>query len=65
MTCRHCGNVWTSYEEKETDVNIAVGLVADAAASASDIALIVSALACARVGRGWTGVTRVSVPDIP
>jgi hypothetical protein len=43
MTCRHCGKVWTSYEEKETDVNIAVGLVADAAASASDIALIVSA----------------------
>lgn len=41
MTCRHCGNVWTSYEEKETDVNIA--LVAYAAASASDIALIVSA----------------------
>ncbi|HEY5357677.1 MAG TPA: NYN domain-containing protein [Streptosporangiaceae bacterium] len=24
MTYRHCGNVWTSYEEKETDVNIAV-----------------------------------------
>jgi hypothetical protein len=43
MTCRHCGKVWTSYEEKETDVNIAVALVADAAASASDIALIVSA----------------------
>jgi hypothetical protein len=43
MTCRHCGKVWTSYEEKETDVNIAVALVADAAASVSDIALIVSA----------------------
>ncbi len=43
MSCRHCGNVWTSYEEKETDVNIAVALVADAAASASDIALVVSA----------------------
>ena len=43
MTCRQCGNAWTSYEEKETDVNIAVALVADAAASASDIALIVSA----------------------
>jgi uncharacterized LabA/DUF88 family protein len=43
MTCRRCGSTWTSYEEKETDVNIAVALVADAAASASDIALIVSA----------------------
>lgn len=43
ITCRQCGSAWTSYEEKETDVNIAVALVADAAASASDIALIVSA----------------------
>ncbi len=43
MTCRQCGSAWTSYEEKETDVNIAVALVADAAASASDLALIVSA----------------------
>jgi hypothetical protein len=43
MTCRQCGSAWTSYEEKETDVNIAVALVADTAAAASDIALIVSA----------------------
>ncbi|HTV99806.1 MAG TPA: NYN domain-containing protein [Streptosporangiaceae bacterium] len=43
MACRQCGSSWTSYEEKETDVNIAVSLVADAAASASDIALIISA----------------------
>jgi uncharacterized LabA/DUF88 family protein len=43
MRCRQCGSSWNSYEEKETDVNIAVALVADAAASASDIALIVSA----------------------
>jgi hypothetical protein len=43
VACRQCGNVWTSYEEKETDVNIAVSLVADAAAAASDIALIISA----------------------
>lgn len=43
VTCRQCGSVWTSYEEKETDVNIAVSLVADAAAGASDIALIISA----------------------
>jgi uncharacterized LabA/DUF88 family protein len=43
MICRQCGNAWTSYEEKETDVNIAVSFVADAAAAASDIALIISA----------------------
>jgi hypothetical protein len=43
MTCRQCGSAWVTYEEKETDVNIAVALVADAAASASDIALIISA----------------------
>ena len=43
MTCRQCGSTWTSYEEKETDVNIAVALVADAAAAASDLALIISA----------------------
>jgi hypothetical protein len=43
MVCRQCGNVWTSYEEKETDVNVAVSLVADAAAAASDLALIISA----------------------
>ena len=43
VACRRCGSVWTSYEEKETDVNIAVSLVADAAAAASDVALIISA----------------------
>ena len=32
-----------AYEEKETDVNMAVSLVADTAAAASDLALIVSA----------------------
>lgn len=41
--CRRCGNSWTVYEEKETDVNIAVNLVADAANKLTDAALIVSA----------------------
>jgi len=41
--CWRCGNVWTSYEEKETDVHVAVSVVADSAIAASDIALIVSA----------------------
>jgi hypothetical protein len=42
-TCRQCGNSWISYEEKETDVNVAVSLVADAAAGASDLALLITA----------------------
>lgn len=41
--CRGCGKVWSTYEEKETDVNIAVSLVADAAAARSDLALLISA----------------------
>lgn len=43
ISCRQCGSTWPSYEEKETDVNIAVSIVADAAAAASDLALIISA----------------------
>jgi uncharacterized LabA/DUF88 family protein len=43
QACRSCGATWTSYEEKETDVNIAVSLVADAAASAADLAVLISA----------------------
>jgi hypothetical protein len=43
QTCRQCANSWISYEEKETDVNVAVSLVADAAAGASDLALLISA----------------------
>jgi uncharacterized LabA/DUF88 family protein len=43
VTCWNCAHVWTSYEEKETDVSVAVSLVADAARAASDLALIISA----------------------
>lgn len=43
MSCRGCGSSWTHYEEKETDVNIATAVVADAAAGKADTALIVSA----------------------
>lgn len=43
LCCRRCGAAWSTYEEKETDVNIAVQLVADAAASRADLALIISA----------------------
>jgi hypothetical protein len=41
--CRACGASWVQYEEKETDVNIATALVADAASRVTDSALIISA----------------------
>lgn len=40
--CRACGNTWPDYEEKMTDVNIAVQLVADAYEDVFDVALLVS-----------------------
>jgi uncharacterized LabA/DUF88 family protein len=40
--CRSCGNQWSSYEEKETDVSIAVTLVEDGAAHLFDTALLIS-----------------------
>jgi uncharacterized LabA/DUF88 family protein len=43
LGCRVCGARWTSYEEKETDVSIAVSVVEDAALDRFDTALIVSA----------------------
>jgi len=42
-TCRACAASWIQYEEKETDVNIATAVVADAAIHATDAALIISA----------------------
>lgn len=41
--CRRCGNTWTDYEEKMTDVNIAVQLLADAYDDRFDTALLISA----------------------
>jgi uncharacterized LabA/DUF88 family protein len=43
VTCRSCGNTWRSYEEKETDVSIAVALVEDAALARFDVAVVISA----------------------
>lgn len=43
MHCRACGSGWISYEEKETDVNIAVALMEIAASAALDTVLVVSA----------------------
>ncbi len=41
--CRNCGDTWTVYEEKETDVNIAALLIEDAVQDRYDTALLVSA----------------------
>lgn len=43
ITCRNCGYVINTYEEKETDVRIATQIVADALKNQCDIAIIVSA----------------------
>lgn len=43
MRCRSCSAEWVTYEEKETDVAIAVAIVEDAATRAFDTAMIVSA----------------------
>ncbi len=40
--CRKCGASWTDYEEKETDVNIAIQLFSDAVDDVFDTALIIS-----------------------
>ena len=41
--CNHCGFVWTSREEKETDVNIAVHLINDAHRDRFDRAILITA----------------------
>jgi uncharacterized LabA/DUF88 family protein len=42
-TCRACLASWITYEEKESDVSLAVSLVEDAALGRYDVALLVSA----------------------
>ena len=42
IECRRCQNSWPDYEEKKTDVNIAVRLLNDAFDDRFDVALIVS-----------------------
>jgi uncharacterized LabA/DUF88 family protein len=41
--CRACGDTWTVFEEKETDVNIAVAIVEDAVQDRYDTAILLSA----------------------
>lgn len=43
VTCRRCGHARPHYEEKQTDVNIATEIVADAITSRCQDALIISA----------------------
>ena len=43
MSCSNCGSTWKTYEEKMTDVNIAVELLGDAQDNVFDTAIIVSA----------------------
>ena len=40
--CRKCNATWTDYEEKMTDVNIAIQLQGDAYDDAFDVALVIS-----------------------
>lgn len=40
--CRQCGHVWPDWEEKMTDVNIAIQLLLDAVDDAFDVALVIS-----------------------
>lgn len=42
-TCRNCGASWITYEEKQTDVNIAVHLVADVAGGRADSYMLMTA----------------------
>jgi uncharacterized LabA/DUF88 family protein len=41
--CNGCGDTWVVFEEKETDVNIAIALVEDAVLDRYDTALLLSA----------------------
>ncbi len=41
--CRRCGATWASFEEKMTDVNIAVALLRDAMRNTFDTAIVISA----------------------
>lgn len=41
-SCRRCHSTWTDYEEKMTDVNIAIQLLSDAVDDSFDVALVMS-----------------------
>lgn len=41
--CRSCGSEWKTFEEKETDVNLAIRLLEDGINNEFDVALLISA----------------------
>ncbi len=43
VTCQCCGTTWKTFEEKMTDVNIAVALLRDATQDVFDTAIVISA----------------------
>lgn len=43
ITCRHCSASWQTFEEKRTDVNIAIEMLADAQSNRFDTAILISA----------------------
>lgn len=42
MECHRCGNIWASYNEKMTDVNIATQMIIDAYNNHFDMAMLIS-----------------------
>lgn len=42
-SCKNCGTTWTGHEEKESDVRLSIGLVADAFQDHFDRAIVISA----------------------
>jgi len=42
IECRRCGNVWATYNEKKTDVNIATQMLVDAYLDRFDMAMLLS-----------------------
>ena len=70
--CRSCQATWDSHEEKETDVNIAVRLVADAYQDKYDVAYVLSAdtdlvpaMKCVRVVTVSNGMSKQIVAVFP
>ena len=43
ITCNSCGNTFTSYEEKQTDVHIATKMIRDIVMNKCDISILISA----------------------
>jgi uncharacterized LabA/DUF88 family protein len=70
--CLNCHARWDSHEEKETDVNIAVQLVADAFRDVYDVAYVISAdtdlvpaMKCVRSVGGQSGVLKEIIAVFP